>query len=106
MGDVTTAASLVNQVRNRVNLPNIPNNLSQTDMQAAVLKERRLELAFEGQRWFDLLRSDKAIEIMNGLNSRDSGRLQMRSLTQNTMISPVPNEEKDKNPRLGQNQGY
>ncbi|MFJ1433050.1 RagB/SusD family nutrient uptake outer membrane protein [Capnocytophaga canimorsus] len=106
LGDITTAASLVNQVRNRVNLPNIPNNLSQTDMQAAVLKERRLELAFEGQRWFDLLRSDKAIEIMNGLNSRDSGRLQMRSLTQNTMISPVPNEEKDKNPRLGQNQGY
>ena len=28
-------------------------------------KERRLELAFENQRWFDLLRWGKAVEVVN-----------------------------------------
>ena len=30
-----------------------------------VQNERRLELAFENQRWFDLLRWGKAIEVIN-----------------------------------------
>ena len=29
-----------------------------------VLEERKLELAFEGQRWFDLKRTGKAVEII------------------------------------------
>ena len=38
------------------------------------LKERRLELAFEGQRWFDLVRLDKVEEVMNAVYAKDSGR--------------------------------
>ncbi len=41
----------------------------------AVLNERRLELAFEGQRWFDLVRTGKVFDVLNTLNSRDPGRL-------------------------------
>mgnify|MGYP000579767721 CR=1 FL=1 len=40
----------------------------------ALLKERRLELAFEGQRWFDLVRLDKVEEVMNAVYAKDSGR--------------------------------
>ena len=31
----------------------------------AIYDERTLELAFEGHRWFDLVRSGKAVEVMN-----------------------------------------
>jgi hypothetical protein len=41
---------------------------TQAAMVEAVLHERRLELAFEGQRWFDLVRNGKVEEYMNGLN--------------------------------------
>jgi|GEM_PF-3269134 len=33
--------------------------LSKDDFRTAVLHERRMELAFEGQRWFDLVRINK-----------------------------------------------
>lgn len=36
----------------------------------AILKERLLELMFEGKRWWDLLRFDKAFELVPALNSR------------------------------------
>ena len=43
-------------------------------MITALLNERRLELAFEGQRWFDLVRLDKVEEVMNAVYAKDSGR--------------------------------
>ena len=106
LGQVNEAATLINEIRARVGLAPISNSLSQTEMQNAVLKERRLELAFEGQRWFDLLRCDKAIEVMNGLNTTDSGRLKMNSMDSQTTLYPVPQSEIAKNPKLGQNAGY
>lgn len=75
-------------------------------MKEAVLKERRLELAFEGHRWFDLLRSGKAIEVMNALNSKDSGRLAMKSMNTDTTLYPVPQGEITNNSNLTQNRGY
>lgn len=107
-GDLAGAATLVNQVRARVNLPALASNItsSASAMKEAVLKERRLELAFEGHRWFDLLRNDAAVETMNTLNSKDSGRLQINPMTEQTTIYPIPQTEIDKNPKLGQNAGY
>ena len=69
LGQVQEAATLVNQVRTRVKLAPIATTLSQEAMKEAVLKERRLELAFEGHRWFDLVRNDAAISTMNTLNN-------------------------------------
>ena len=107
LGQVQEAATLVNQVRARVKLAPIATSLSQEAMKEAVLKERRLELAFEGHRWFDLVRNDKAITIMNTLNSRDSSRLlQIYPLNEQTILSPVPQTELGKNTRLTQNPGY
>lgn len=34
---------------------------------AAILKERLLELAFEGKRWWDLVRFDKAFDLVPSL---------------------------------------
>ena len=107
LGQTAEAAALVNQVRARVGLAAISTSLSQEQMKEAVLKERRLELAFEGFRWFDLVRNDKAVETMNTLNARDSGRLrQTYPLNDNTVLYPVPQTEIEKNSKLTQNAGY
>lgn len=58
----TAALVQLKKIRDRAGLidfglpgaPTIP--LTQVDVRTAIAKERRLELAFEGQRWFDLLR--------------------------------------------------
>lgn len=108
-GDLANAAMLVNQIRARVNLAPLSSSVtsSQEAMKEAVLKERRLELAFEGHRWFDLVRNDKAIEVMNSLKSRDSKRLAMkRTLDENTLLYPVPLIELEQNRNLVQNPGY
>ena len=108
LGNLNDAAALVNQVRNRANLGNLPASVtsSKESMKDAVLNERRLELAFEGQRWFDLVRNDKAISVLNSLNQRDAGRIQMLPLTEETILLPIPQEAIDRNPSLTQNPGY
>ncbi|MEO5997735.1 MAG: RagB/SusD family nutrient uptake outer membrane protein [Chitinophagaceae bacterium] len=58
-----TAAALVplNQVRTRAGLP-LYAGLSQVQLRDNVALERRFELSFEGHRWFDLVRTGKALE--------------------------------------------
>ena len=108
LGDLASAAELVNTVRDRVYLPPLSQTVvsSQTSMADAVLKERRLELAFEGQRWFDLVRTGKVFDILNTLNSRDPGRLPMDMVTENNILLPLPQSQIDINPSLVQNPGY
>ena len=48
--ELTETADGLNRVRNRVGLPNVDYSLDN------IKKERRYELAFEGIRWFDLMR--------------------------------------------------
>ncbi len=67
---------------------------------------QKMRLAFEGQRWFDLVRNGKVLEVMNSLNSRDSGRKKMASFTENSLLMPVPQTQIDSNPNLTQNKGY
>lgn len=104
LGDPNGAAVLVNQIRSRVNLPATP-AASQAELRLAIEKERRLELAFEGQRWYDLKRTGRAIEVMNaakGVNGQSLGY----NLTSNRLVWPVPQAELDKNIKLTQNSGY
>ncbi len=53
-GDLTKAQYYLDKVRARVGLPSIPATLEN------IYNERRLELATEGHRWFDLVRTGKA----------------------------------------------
>lgn len=107
--NLTDAANIVDQIRQRVSLPVLPSSVkaSQAQMVDAVLNERRLELAFEGQRLFDLIRNGKLQEVMNTINSRDTGRLtQLRAYTVNSELLPVPQTVLDENTNLVQNPGY
>jgi uncharacterized protein (UPF0297 family) len=103
LGDVSGAAALVNQIRDRVNLPNTAAS-SQLEMKLAIEKERRLELAFEGHRWYDLKRTGRVIEVIN--NAVDENGNKLYSISQNDLLWPIPQSEMDKNPSLTQNAGY
>ena len=61
-----TAAAIpyLNQIRTRAGVATYPLTLTQAATRDAIALERRLELSFEGVRWFDLLRTGKALETM------------------------------------------
>ncbi|BCS85384.1 membrane protein [Prevotella herbatica] len=108
-GDNTKSADLVNLIRNRAKLPNLTADKTATKeaMIEAVLHERRLELALEGERWYDLCRNNKVEEYLNGLNNRDSGRLmQRKQYDANSYLLPIPQSALDENTNLQQNPGY
>ena len=63
LGQTASAIPLLNQVRTRAGLANTTAS-SQADVRTAVWKERRLELAFEHDRWFDLIRTGQAQAAM------------------------------------------
>jgi len=102
--DIPGAMALVNQVRARVNLaPKTAANAD--DANAIIANERRLELAFEGYRWFDLLRTGKAIEVMN--NQKDgNGHPLNYNVQPYQLIFPVPQTQIDLDPFLTQNPNY
>src|SRR6218665_8643 len=97
-GDANAFIAL-NEIRQRAALPaytatDLP---SQDSFREAVYKERRVELAFEGHRWYDLLRTGRALATM---------QLTYPNITADKLILPVPQSEIDKNNALKQNPGY
>lgn len=100
LGQTALAEDYLNMVRNRAGLEDIE-GLSQADFRNAVLHERRIELAFEGQRWFDLIRVNNGEYGLNFL--RSIGR---NNASQKHLLFPIPQIELDRNPNLVQNPGY
>jgi starch-binding outer membrane protein, SusD/RagB family len=103
-GDVSNAATLVDQVRARVGLSHT-SAATASDMALAIEKERRLELAFEGHRWFDLLRTGRAEAVMNAQKDGNGNSLNY-NIRAYQLLFPVPQTELDLNSLLQQNQGY
>lgn len=70
-GRSAEALAYLNQVRTRANLGN-STATSQAEIRAAILKERQVELAYEGKRWFDLVRTDNVQSVISayGANVR------------------------------------
>ena len=56
----------VNQIRNRAQMPDLPAGLSQNQMRERIRNERAIELAFETNRWFDIMRWGIGKDILNG----------------------------------------
>ncbi len=61
-GPTGAAYNAINQVRNRCKMPNLSSGLSKDQFLDSVYLERRLELCFEGHRWFDLQRRPLRLE--------------------------------------------
>jgi hypothetical protein len=62
-GKLTEALTYLNKVRVRANMP-VYAGLTQDQLRTAIYQERRFELAMEGHRWFDLVRTGKALSVM------------------------------------------
>ncbi len=106
MGDVSGAMVLVNQVRARAGIAEISAS-NQADAIDKVLQERLMELAFEGDRWFDLKRMDKAIQMLSQQKDGSGNVLPYASnINQNRLIWPIPQDKLDANALLNQNPGY
>ena len=81
----------INAIRNRAGATPVA-AAGQAALLDAVLAERRLELAFEGQRFFDLRRFGKAQTKL--------------AIDANHLLFPIPQAERDVNANLTQNPGY
>lgn len=97
LGNTAAAYSPLNQVHGRADLGNYPNGFSQSDMRYHILLERRLELAFEGHRWNDMVRTGTAETILSNLG------IPVPSIR---LVWPIPQSAIDANPNLIQNPGY
>lgn len=113
-GDLEGAAATLNLIRARVHLDETT-AASKEQMKVAILDERRLELAFEGQRWDDLVRNGAAVTVMNALQEKkytcedgvqSAPVLINYNCTNDKLICPIPQLERDANPNLTQNPGY
>ncbi|MEJ7739827.1 MAG: RagB/SusD family nutrient uptake outer membrane protein [Chitinophagaceae bacterium] len=65
-GKAAEAVIYLDQVRVRTGLA--PS--AATDVRDAIYKERRVELAFENKRWFDLVRTGRAVEVITAYGNR------------------------------------
>lgn len=96
--NLTLAVQYMNMLRSRAGVPgyNLATDLNnnQQDVIDAILHERRLELAFEGDRWFDLVRTGRAVEVLPNLSDI------------RFTLWPIPQGELDTAPNLVQNPGY
>lgn len=103
LGSTTDAEEPLYQVRKRAGLTSRSDveNLTQDQMRTKIRHERRIELAFEGQYWFDIIRWDNGQYALDFLHSIGKVNAQKKHL-----LLPIPQKEIDANPNLKQNPGY
>jgi hypothetical protein len=111
LGRTSEAYQYVNQVRARAGLAALPAGLGQAAFREAVFKEERVELAFEDKRWFQLLRTGRAVDVMRAhgteLKSYATGRRATvaYNVTAQMLLFPLPIREITNN-GFPQNPGY
>jgi len=118
-GPTAEALGYLNQIRKRAGLADLE-GLDKTTFKTAVLNERRLELAFENHRWFDLKRTKTPAEWAAFMNAHgamerakptvDRGNVPFNSTdyvyTENEYYLPIPAPQILINTKLTQNPGY
>jgi hypothetical protein len=65
LGDEATCREYISKVRERVGMPEIPVTVTGEDLRARLYNERRIEMAFEEQRFWDLRRWKIAMDVEN-----------------------------------------
>ncbi len=119
LGNSATALTYVNMIRERVGMPDVT-AAGQTDLINKIRHERRIELCFEGHRFFDLRRWGIAQSgngnglgiIITPTSSANTSftykvdTMQVRTWQQGFNLYPIPRKELEDDPALKQNPGY
>lgn len=119
-GDLTNGIKALNEVRKRARggntsiLPDLPANTNAADLTQAIRHERRVELAMEGHRWFDLCRWGIVGDIMEAYRTtpgveNSEAQADMKPFTKGKHeLFPIPREEMNLNgyTQNDQNPGY
>jgi hypothetical protein len=121
IGPVASVYDAINQLRNRSNLPPLQAGMTQAEMRAAIYRERRVELAFEDKRWFDLIRLKQAENKLNGkLHAMQIEQVDGKWVykviiapagsrtfySTKNYVFPIPQGAMDRNTKLTQNPNY
>lgn len=129
-----TVYSAINKVRKRVNMPDVSSGKTQAQLRYLLRQERKVELAYEGLRYFDIRRWKISHEVIpgplygrpkrdylssyiptfdkNGLAHYDGYADKLRVFdnrsfnSQRDYLWPIPQKELDINKNLSQNTGY
>lgn len=116
LGEPAEASTYINMIRNRSGMPDFTGDITE-----ALRHERKLELAFEGIRWYDLRRWKILEESLT-----DAMGIDITEITENNSVRvtwerivaeernvvprmywvPIPTDEINKAPQLEQNPGY
>ncbi len=104
VGPTPEGLNAINQVRRRAfgrplsaPAPGTDLTAATPNFKAAVLQERRIEFAFENDRWYDLKRTGTLVATMTA---------QGKAIQAFNNVMPIPQSEIDINPNLTQNPGY
>lgn len=116
-GNDALAIQYLDMVRTRAGMPGYA--VSRTNaayaaafptLKLAILHERRVEFAFEHQRWFDLIRNFTATELVTYLKAKPQsafGIAKLANVTTKDRYFPIPFDEVKLDPvRMYQNPGY
>jgi len=111
----------VNKVRERGGLPDLPLNLNKEQMRERIRRERRIELAFEGKRLYDIWRwriADQLFsEPLKGMKITGSGTDLVYEKVNvdggkvifdpsKNYLMPIPESVRAQNDKIDQNPNY
>jgi hypothetical protein len=120
-GPLSDVYKYVDLIRARSGLPGLPAGLSKDEMRERIRHERRIEMFFEGHRYFDAHRwmiaeqteggNILGLNIFAGTSITDPAFYQRvlvekRVFTKKHYLWPMQQRERDKNPQLVQNFGW
>ena len=116
LGRFGEANEYINTIRERASLPPMVVNPQIETFRNIILEERSKEFAFEGKRWFDVLRFAKRNNfenknliiqmILEGADAKQKPILRSRILDTMSYYLPIPESELKANPKLVQNPFY
>lgn len=102
-GATALAYTYINQIRKRAGLPDLKAGLSKDEFIAAVLQERSWELFAEGDRWYDLTRTNTFLQV---IPKAVNDVFPVRTPQAKHRYFPIPQDEINANPQIQQNPAW
>ncbi|TVP50850.1 MAG: RagB/SusD family nutrient uptake outer membrane protein [Mongoliibacter sp.] len=103
-GNIAGGLTDLNAVRNRAGLGNASAS-NGDELLDLILEERKFEFAIEGHRFFDMTRTDRAIDVFTDI-PRTTGSTTYSIGDRGRYVFPIPNSEIFTNPNMVQNPAY